>query len=90
MIHDRGWPIRIEYVSYSRMTVHFALLYMHIKRARRAGSITSRFERDVEIVTQSWLKTAGQWARPSLRVFILKELNAAVCEGLARETNRGA
>ena len=28
-----------------------------------------------------------QWARPSLRVFILKELNAAVCEGLARESN---
>ena len=27
-----------------------------------------------------------QWARPSLRVFILKEVNAAVCEGLASET----
>ena len=27
-----------------------------------------------------------QWARPSLRVFILKELNAAECEGLASET----
>ena len=27
-----------------------------------------------------------QWARPSLRVFILKELNAAECEGLACET----
>ena len=28
-----------------------------------------------------------QWARPSLHVFILKELNAAECEGLASETN---
>ena len=28
-----------------------------------------------------------QWARPSPRVFILKELNAAECEGLAYETN---
>ena len=28
----------------------------------------------------------GQWARPSLRVFILKELNAAEFEGLASET----
>ena len=28
-----------------------------------------------------------QWARPSLRVFILKELNAAECEGLASETS---
>ena len=27
-----------------------------------------------------------QWARPSPRVFILKELNAAECEGLACET----
>ena len=27
-----------------------------------------------------------QWARPSLRVFILKELNAAQCEGLASLT----
>ena len=27
-----------------------------------------------------------QWARPSLRVFILKELNTAECEGLASET----
>ena len=30
---------------------------MHIKRERHVGSITSRFERDVEIVTQSWIKT---------------------------------
>ena len=30
-----------------------------------------------------------QWARPSPRVFILKELNAAECEGLACETNDG-
>ena len=30
-----------------------------------------------------------QWARPSLRVFILKELNAAAeCKGLASETNQ--
>ena len=29
-----------------------------------------------------------QWARPSLHVFILKQLNAAVCEGLAGETNQ--
>ena len=28
-----------------------------------------------------------QWARPSPRVFILKELNAAECEGLACETS---
>ena len=27
-----------------------------------------------------------QWARPSLHVFILKELNAAECEGLACKT----
>ena len=27
-----------------------------------------------------------QWARPSRCEYILKELNAAVCEGLARET----
>ena len=29
----------------------------------------------------------GQWARPSIRVFILKELNAAEYEGLACETS---
>ena len=29
----------------------------------------------------------GQWARSSPRVFILKELNAAECEGLACETS---
>ena len=29
-----------------------------------------------------------QWARPSPRVFILKELNAAECEGLACETTK--
>ena len=29
----------------------------------------------------------GQWARPSLRVFILKALNAAECEGLACQTS---
>ena len=29
----------------------------------------------------------GQWARPSLRMFILKELNAAECESLACETS---
>ena len=28
-----------------------------------------------------------QWARPFPRVFILKELNAAECEGLACETS---
>ena len=28
-----------------------------------------------------------QWARPCPRVFILKELNAAECEGLACETS---
>ena len=29
----------------------------------------------------------GQWARPSLHAFILKELNTAKCEDLACETN---
>ena len=28
----------------------------------------------------------GQWTRPSLCTFILKELNSAECEGLACET----
>ena len=29
----------------------------------------------------------SQWARPSLHVFILRELNTAECEGLACEIN---
>ena len=37
---------------------------------------------------QSWiqLNAHGQWARPFLCAFILKELNAVECEGLACET----
>ena len=36
-----------------------------------------------------WQDSNGyrQWARPSLRAFILKELNAAECEGLACKTS---
>ena len=39
---------------------------------------------------RSWLEDPNgysKWARPSLRVSILKELNAAVCKGLADETS---
>ena len=31
----------------------------------------------------------GQWARPSLRTFILKELNAVECQGLDHEISVG-
>ena len=61
------------------------------------ASVATIFERDFELhhaverhVSKCYeiMDPNGhrQWARPSLRVFILKELNAAECEGLACET----
>ena len=42
------------------------------------------------LIGQSTSCLAGyrQWARPSLRSFILQELNVVECKGLAHETNR--